>query len=175
MTAINGGRSSLWSGLYATVLVGLLLPGSIAAATGNPAVSQESSSASASGRNAQPGRAARQELSIGQISRAIAQFVEAQLAGQVNAVQVDVLEPQEGIAVPSGALQIIVREEGSDGGARRQFRVVPTVGGRAQTPIDVFADVTLLADVVTPILSFNGLLFPAATETDSFTLTADGI
>lgn len=98
-----------------------------------------------------PERRPIQTLTVEHMEQAIARYLESRLDGRVSDVEVSLVDPQDSMTVPDGKLDVRVTGSGSDDVVgRRHFRLSVAVDGKEVDPVPVTADVSLLAEVVTP-------------------------
>jgi flagella basal body P-ring formation protein FlgA len=91
-----------------------------------------------------------------QVRGAVHDFVMRELAGRALDCQVALGDPQQPIALPSGAVDLQVSAARSDEPlGRRVFQIHLTVNGRFIKTIDATADIAAVVEVVVPVRSIK--------------------
>jgi|KBSMisStandDraft_5_1062788.scaffolds.fasta_scaffold08415_7 flagella basal body P-ring formation protein FlgA len=97
-----------------------------------------------------------QQVTPDQIQQALLEYIRSHKEEAIADVQVQLLEPEETITVPWGALRMRVAPSGSaEEYGRRQFDVTLSVNGSAVRTASASADVTALIDVAVPTRSIR--------------------
>lgn len=93
---------------------------------------------------------ATQEVTVEQVRLTLQRYIEQQVEGKVNAVQVHLLNLPDPVTVPTGLLEVrVVSRALEEGLGRRIFQLTLAVDGTPVETLKVMAEVTATAEVVT--------------------------